>query len=366
MKQCEMCREIMPADMFLPHVAAGCQGEWGLVRIDIHILTFCLLILFLMIFILVGVPESTVRCPLCQTVISPSDEETWKQHLMEDGGCPNNKKSLPSSTRPPQMTRSNTLQYSTSSSTTASTVTSPISRGTGRSASVSRSHSSAFVANSSPVSPSGSGPLDIPEYISQSRSTPSSSAAPEGTGQYSPPSIRYIQTIGSESGGSPSSPIHRYINTIGPDSGNPGSHPPPRFTDQESIHPLDPICPPIVVPSGPPSLSSSSSSSSFSIPHSTPGHPIGRGASASISISSTSNSSRIPKLGTTRSVSSNSCKLSIPSFPPSFLSTFPARVLTFLLFDALIPFSVNSDWLSLEVVSIKFLPSLFFQKKKKQ
>ncbi|GJJ68469.1 centrosomal protein CEP104 [Entomortierella parvispora] len=255
-KQCEMCREIMPADMFLPHVATGCQG----------------------------VPESTVRCPLCQTIISPGDESSWKQHLMEDGGCPKNKKSLPSSTRRSQMTRSNTMQNSTSSSATTSAVTSPTSRSTGRSASVSRSHSSAFMANSSPVSPSGSALLDVPEYISQSRSTPTSSRATEGTGLYSPPA-------------------HHYTHTTGPDAGSPGSYP-PRYLDQESVHPLDPVCPPIVVPNGLSSLSSSSSSaSSSSIPHSATSHQIGRGTSSSIS---TPNTSRIPKLGAARSVSSNS------------------------------------------------------------
>jgi len=300
-------------------------------------------------FIIVGVPESTVRCPLCQIIISPGDEATWKQHLMEDGGCPKNKKSLPATAQRSQMTsRSNTLQSSTSSSTATSTVSSPVSRSTGRSASVSRSHSSAFVANSSPVSPSGSGPLDIPEYISHSRSAPTSSAAPEGTSLYSPSN-------------------HHYTHTTGPDSGSLGSYP-PRFIDQDSVHPLDPVCPPIVVPNGPSSLSSSSSSSSSSIPHSATSHQIGRGASNSISTSGTSNSSRIPKLGTARSVSSNSCKLSPYSLAfllPFFLFKRFCSSTNHHLFDLFISSSNNSGWLSLEVVYIliKFLPSPLPKKK---
>ncbi|KAG0291189.1 hypothetical protein BGZ96_005412 [Linnemannia gamsii] len=63
-KQCENCREIMAADNYLAHVACGC----------------------------VAVPESTVKCPLCQEVMFPDGEAAWKRHLNQGAGCPMNKK----------------------------------------------------------------------------------------------------------------------------------------------------------------------------------------------------------------------------------------------------------------------------------
>lgn len=63
-KQCENCREIMAADAYLAHVACGC----------------------------VAVPESTVKCPLCQEVMFPDGEAAWKRHLNQGAGCPMNKK----------------------------------------------------------------------------------------------------------------------------------------------------------------------------------------------------------------------------------------------------------------------------------
>ncbi|KAG0273589.1 hypothetical protein BGZ95_010611 [Linnemannia exigua] len=63
-KQCENCREIMAADTYLAHVACGC----------------------------VAVPESTVKCPLCQEVMFPDGEAAWKRHLNQGAGCPMNKK----------------------------------------------------------------------------------------------------------------------------------------------------------------------------------------------------------------------------------------------------------------------------------
>ncbi|KAF8935367.1 hypothetical protein BGZ47_009978 [Haplosporangium gracile] len=63
-KQCENCREIMAADTYLAHIACGC----------------------------VAVPESTVKCPLCQEVMFPDGETAWKRHLNQGAGCPMNKK----------------------------------------------------------------------------------------------------------------------------------------------------------------------------------------------------------------------------------------------------------------------------------
>ncbi|KAG0086432.1 hypothetical protein BGZ93_000117 [Podila epicladia] len=64
-KECETCQEIMAADAFLPHVAAGACKT---------------------------ISESAVRCPLCQIILPKSDEASWKRHLMQGGGCPGNKK----------------------------------------------------------------------------------------------------------------------------------------------------------------------------------------------------------------------------------------------------------------------------------
>ncbi|KAG0344687.1 hypothetical protein BG004_004260 [Podila humilis] len=64
-KQCEVCLEIMAADVFLAHIASSnCQ------------LT----------------PATAAKCPLCHIVIPHSDEATWKRHLMQGGGCRGNKK----------------------------------------------------------------------------------------------------------------------------------------------------------------------------------------------------------------------------------------------------------------------------------
>ncbi|KAG9064156.1 hypothetical protein KI688_003343 [Linnemannia hyalina] len=60
-KQCENCQEIMAADTYLAHVACA-------------------------------VPESTVKCPLCQEVMFPDGEAAWKRHLNQGSGCPMNKK----------------------------------------------------------------------------------------------------------------------------------------------------------------------------------------------------------------------------------------------------------------------------------
>ncbi|KAF9334980.1 hypothetical protein BG006_001142 [Podila minutissima] len=64
-KECETCQEIMAADAFLPHVAAGACKT---------------------------ISESAARCPLCQIILPQSDEASWKRHLMQGGGCPGNKK----------------------------------------------------------------------------------------------------------------------------------------------------------------------------------------------------------------------------------------------------------------------------------
>ncbi|KAF9430687.1 hypothetical protein BGZ94_004902 [Podila epigama] len=64
-KKCDKCHEIMAADAFLGHVAAGvCEAISSLKE----------------------------RCPLCQIVLPQSDEATWKRHLMRGNGCAGNKK----------------------------------------------------------------------------------------------------------------------------------------------------------------------------------------------------------------------------------------------------------------------------------
>jgi hypothetical protein len=318
-KQCEACREIMPADMFLPHVAAGCKGEFFFYRLSCYVVSNISLEAVHSPLapqhgvnsLLLEVPESTVRCPLCQMIMSPSDESAWKRHLMEGGGCPKNKKSLPASTRRAQVTRSNTLQHNgssvSSSATLVSSSSSSSTRTTGRSASVSRTHGPSSFAinnNSSPVSPSGLNSLEIPEYGYYAHKSVPTSLSSSATTAAGGPSSLYSPTSS-----------HHYTRgvCVDPDTAAAAatttSAPyPQRYIHQDSIHPLDPICPPntVATPHGGSSISHSASS-----------HQVGRGSSSNSASGispNTSNSggglntssSRIPKLGNVRSVSSNS------------------------------------------------------------
>ena len=68
-KQCPRCREVIPADSYLEHIAKQT----------------CMLI-----------PPQIVRCPLCKTVVRPATEAGWKAHLLDEEGCPKNiRKSTP-------------------------------------------------------------------------------------------------------------------------------------------------------------------------------------------------------------------------------------------------------------------------------
>ncbi|KAF9999209.1 hypothetical protein BGZ65_005397 [Modicella reniformis] len=71
-KQCENCRVIMASDTFLTHMAAGCTV----------------------------VPKEAVRCPLCTDILPSNDEADWKLHLLNGPGCPMNKKSHTKSQKP--------------------------------------------------------------------------------------------------------------------------------------------------------------------------------------------------------------------------------------------------------------------------
>ncbi|KAF9951277.1 hypothetical protein BGZ72_007189 [Mortierella alpina] len=214
-KQCESCKEIMPADSFLAHVAAGCKA----------------------------VKETTVRCPLCQVIMSPSDEAAWKRHLMRGSGCPMNKKSATidlqrSGAFSPAANLAPPSGNQNSSTGTITTTTTPTRRYTTSSA------GAQSVATLSPTSPLSS----------------SSSSTRVDT------SVRYAK--GVESLLSP--PIHY----------------------PDSIHPLDPA---------PPMSSYNASSSSLLPMHSSLTSSMG-----SAPASSTSGNSRIPKPGNFRSISTNS------------------------------------------------------------
>ena len=68
-KQCPRCREVIPADSYLEHIAKQT----------------CMLI-----------PPQIVRCPLCKTVVRPATDAGWKAHLLDEEGCPKNiRKSTP-------------------------------------------------------------------------------------------------------------------------------------------------------------------------------------------------------------------------------------------------------------------------------
>ncbi|KAG9322255.1 hypothetical protein KVV02_003171 [Mortierella alpina] len=214
-KQCESCKEIMPADSFLAHVAAGCKA----------------------------VKATTVRCPLCQVIMSQSDEAAWKRHLMRGSGCPMNKKSAtidlqrPGAFSPAANLAPPSGDHNSPASTIATTPT-PTRRYTTSSAGV---QSGATLSPTSPLSSS-------------------SSSTRVDT------SVRYAK--GAESLLSP--PIHY----------------------PDSIHPFDPV---------PPISAYNASSSSSSLMHSSSASSVG-----SAPASSTSGNSRIPKPGNFRSISTNS------------------------------------------------------------
>ncbi|CAG8487062.1 2062_t:CDS:10 [Ambispora leptoticha] len=64
-KQCPRCREVIPADNYLEHVANQS----------------CMVI-----------PSHIVRCPLCKSVVKPATEAGWKEHLLNDDGCSKNRR----------------------------------------------------------------------------------------------------------------------------------------------------------------------------------------------------------------------------------------------------------------------------------
>ncbi|CAG8567618.1 5539_t:CDS:10 [Ambispora gerdemannii] len=64
-KQCPRCREVIPADNYLEHVATQS----------------CMVI-----------PSHIVRCPLCKSVVKPATEAGWKEHLLDADGCSKNRR----------------------------------------------------------------------------------------------------------------------------------------------------------------------------------------------------------------------------------------------------------------------------------
>ncbi|KAF9581486.1 hypothetical protein BGW38_001474, partial [Lunasporangiospora selenospora] len=103
-KQCEQCQEVMEADAFLAHVAAGCIGK----KPDYQQLVFptsshvwtsfniipALLTNYNMRRIELAHGADTARCPLCLLILPNNEEATWKRHLTQGAGCPKSKKSL--------------------------------------------------------------------------------------------------------------------------------------------------------------------------------------------------------------------------------------------------------------------------------
>lgn len=86
-KKCPRCREVIPADSYLEHVAKQT----------------CMVI-----------PAHIVRCPLCKNVVKPATEAGWKAHLLDVDGCSKNRrkdrpaigKPTSSAVTPPQETES--------------------------------------------------------------------------------------------------------------------------------------------------------------------------------------------------------------------------------------------------------------------
>ncbi|KAG0037564.1 hypothetical protein BGZ82_002288 [Podila clonocystis] len=222
-KECETCQEIMAADAFLPHVAAGACKT---------------------------ISESAARCPLCQIILPQSDEASWKRHLMQGGGCPGNKK------------------------------------GTGSQRSGSHGSKPGFI----PVVDTNTG-RGYTTNITLSPTSPMSSSSSSSTRMESSvrPKGSQISTTVSPASSTTSSVLERSMHyksaTLPPTSSSGAqramSHDYFQLQHQESVHPLDPV--PAMA------LAHSTSSGNLNAQH---------GGSANVS--------RIPKLGSFRSTSTNS------------------------------------------------------------
>ncbi|KAF9277658.1 hypothetical protein BGZ68_009143 [Mortierella alpina] len=216
-KQCESCREIMPADSFLAHVATGCKA----------------------------VKETTVRCPLCQIIMSPSDEAAWKRHLMRGSGCPMNKKSATTDLQRP----------------------------------------GAFSPAANIASPSGN--HSSPQGATTTTPTPTRRYTTSSAGAQSGVTLSPTSPLSSSSSSTRVDTSVRYAK--GTES---FLSPPIQYPD--SIHPFDPV---------PQMTAHNASSSSPLLMHSSSTSSVGLAPA-----SSTSGNSRIPKPGNFRSISTNSGK----------------------------------------------------------
>ncbi|KAG0027971.1 hypothetical protein BGZ81_005133 [Podila clonocystis] len=222
-KECETCHEIMAADAFLPHVAAGACKT---------------------------ISESAARCPLCQVILPQSDEASWKRHLMQGGGCPGNRKGTGNQRSGSHGSKPGFIPV--------------VDTNTGR----------GYTTNItlSPTSPISSS--------SSSSARMESSARPKGS---------QISTTVSPASSTTSSVLERsmlYKSAALPPTSSSGaqramSHDYFQLQHQESVHPLDPV--PAMT------LAHSTSSGNLNAQH---------GGSANVS--------RIPKLGSFRSTSTNS------------------------------------------------------------
>ncbi|KAG0205092.1 hypothetical protein BGX28_003192, partial [Mortierella sp. GBA30] len=285
-KQCENCKEIMPADTFLAHVAAGC----------------------------IEVPSTVVRCPLCQIIMSPSDEAAWKRHLMQGSGCPMNKKSANMDMSRSQSYRSDasrnapaadshtsavnkTRRYTTptTGAPTGSSL-SPTSPASSSSSSTRVDTSFRYAKGASPFSMSVSAASSTSSLVGMDKSV---------TTQHKSVASSFSASTSAVSRHHPRTPYgHTSEYQHQSDSGHPSSyslrqrqlHPSQNVSLhlQDAIHPFDPV----------PSLPSGHGSSSSSVlTQSTSMNSLGSG---SVINNNNSSNSRIPKLGTLRSVSTNS------------------------------------------------------------
>ncbi|KAF9915612.1 hypothetical protein BX616_005733 [Lobosporangium transversale] len=249
-KQCETCKEIMAADTFLAHVAAGCFA----------------------------VPEATTRCPLCLLILPSNDEIDWKEHLLTGQGCPKSKKS-PKNQKPsapllrrttsilPPVNTSSARRYTASTAPIALTA-SPTSPLSSSSLSSTRINSTSSRYRGNTVSAAESPASSVASFVMEGTkaSIPQCNAS----------SVPYhIQRA-------PLQLQQGYLSGIHQNQPH-----------QESIHPLDPI----------PGQTNPDLTTFLTSP------PLGAQSlhqSGSAYSNSGSNNSRIPKLGIFRSASSNS------------------------------------------------------------
>lgn len=201
-----------------------------------------------------AISESAARCPLCQIILAHADEATWKRHLMQGGGCPGNKKGTSyqrseSGSKPSFIP---VVDTNTGRGFTTNITLSPTSPMSSSSSSSTRMESSARPKSSqisTTVSPASSTTSSVLERSMHYKSATL------------PPASTSITSSGAQRAMS-----HDYF----------------QLQHQESVHPLDPV---------PMSLSHSTSSGNLNAQHG--------GA----------NVSRIPKLGSFRSTSTNSGKI---------------------------------------------------------